>query len=188
MHGNTAVEDRTASIDPAHMGWIDEQLGRFSYKPSWEFKLERERFNEPAIVISFATEDAYNPGQFIRPESIYPISWCKITDSEVFKNWLLAATILVEMHECQEMFVRDGARVFEPHSDEVRAWSLEMYDLINNAAMAGENPLLTVLFAAAAPAVAAGTVRPEPRKVTAADRSCIDALARNIPIRAFNVG
>jgi|GEM_PF-5701474 len=184
LQANTITVERPASEDQDHVEWIRQQLVRFSYKPNWTFTLDVNRFQEPAIIISFLAEDAYKPGQFIQPESIYPISWCKVTNAEVFRDWLLAATLLVEMHECLEVFKRDGKQVFGPHRPENRDWSLEMYDQVNNSAMRGQNPLFEVLYMAAKPAVAAGTVRSEPI-VTAENRSCINALARNIPLRAF---
>lgn len=188
MQSSTILEKRTETVDavdPARLDWIREQLARITkYKPGWTFTLDVDRFQEPAIIFSFPTEDAYNPGQFFRPESIYPISWCQVSDPVVFAQWLLAATMLVEMHECAELLEIDGQRVFGPHDDVNRDWSLEMYDQVNKAAMAGQNPLLTVLYAAARPAIESGTVRPEPI-VTAENRNCINALARNIPLRAF---
>ncbi len=179
MH-STMTDPQATDLTAAQsdLAWIGEQLAKTSYKPGWTFELEIEKYVGPAIVIAFETGDAYNPGKKFTAESIFLVVDAP-TDAAMFARWLLAAACAAEIHEACESFKVDGKLVLDPHAGNNRVWTMGLYDAINAAAAAGQDPLFAALFAAAVPAVEAGTVPPDYKNPSA----CIDQLPRNIPLR-----
>lgn len=116
IDGDNVIGDPKRVQIPADLtGWAD-LIGRFNYKPSWEF-LADEDGREPGIpyvLFSFWAEDSRGTGERIRV--IYYKRLPQWSDPRSAVQALIDVIEAAEAHEIQEWFRIDGKAPFDPHA------------------------------------------------------------------------
>src|SRR5262252_3256074 len=90
---------------------------RLSYKPGWEFLLERLAmpYDKLAVVVTYTAPDSRNPGKSVLITARYFVPDSS-QDAAAFFSWLRATVITkTEHHEIDEFLRYDGELVRDPH-------------------------------------------------------------------------
>lgn len=93
-------------------------LERITYKDGWDFYYYRGKFEGPHLVISFLTEDSFNPGaDRIKLDVHTFLSPNDIASEDAFLTYLAHRLARLEIHEMREFLKIDGKVVFNPHAE-----------------------------------------------------------------------
>lgn len=91
---------------------IDEEIGHYTYRPNWTMTVH---LRSEGILLHIRAEvrNSYNIAESV----VLKInSWLPEFDNRAqFSRWLKWRLCLIEIHECQEWFKRDGVAVYDPH-------------------------------------------------------------------------
>lgn len=116
IEGDSGIGDPERVEIPADLtGWTD-LIGRFSYKPSWEFLADEvgREGGFPYVLFSFWVDDSRGTGERIRV--IYYKRLPQWGDPRASVQALIDVIEAAEAHEIQEWFRIDGKAPFDPHA------------------------------------------------------------------------